>query len=107
MYQEDRQITDSTLANWLCCDAQQLEALTLCRMPDDKSDSFQRDVERIANFVQCNVDHLYRLLRETASISAMRDANRGIGGLLLAARDRKKPDWVVKSSRKDGDSEKE
>lgn len=90
IYQRLHDMGDPQLAQRLECSVPDLNRLTLCRLPDDKKDSFPQDVRKIAAFAACNPDRLVQLLREVASCEALQGDCQELGnGFLLAARDHK------------------
>jgi hypothetical protein len=79
------------LADWLRCPSTSLDRLALCRLPDDKKPRFQEDIRQIAAFVSCDADQLLILVREIATLQALRHPSEpSHESLLMAARDRKK-----------------
>lgn len=90
-YRELHQLGEEALAEFLGCPPEQLPRLALCRRPDPDTPEFRREVERIAEHVGARAPRLAQLLREVASLHALRRADtrsRGSTGALLAARDR-------------------
>ncbi len=78
------------LSEWLECSPAALSRLSLCRLPQDIKERFQRDVQQVAIFAPCNVNRLIKLLREVASLSSLQEGSKETtAGLLMAARDRK------------------
>jgi hypothetical protein len=105
IYQRLHDMDDPQLAQRLECSVPDLNRLTLCRLPDDKKDSFPQDVRKIAAFAACDPDRLVQLLREVASWDALQgDSQARANGFLLAARDRK-PDGDDDLSGPSGDQE--
>ena len=90
-YQVAHDLDTAGLAAWLGCGQDALSRLSLCRMPDDRSDRFPDDVSKIARFAPCAPDRLMNLLREVLALDALgrEDSDSGLG-LLAAARDRKR-----------------
>ncbi len=90
-YQLIHGITDQYLADYLGCTYDDLMKLFLCRMPFEETKQLQKDIKKIAAYVNCNEDKLINIYREVKAIDAMSDKNAGVkGGFLIAARDRKK-----------------
>src|SRR5215472_6025236 len=78
---------DQQLSHWLQCSVENLGRLSLCRLPQDNKETFQRDVQQIANFTACNANRLVQLLREVASLSSLQEGSEeSRTGFLMAAR---------------------
>src|SRR5436305_8883418 len=92
-YEVANHLDDRGLAEWLECSIDALDRLALCRRPDDEAVRFRQDVRQSADLVGCNADRLVYILREIASVAALRrGANaENENDLLMAARDRKNP----------------
>jgi hypothetical protein len=84
-------LNEEDLAAWLDCSVVDLQRLTVCRLPDDEQDTFQRDVESLARFTSCNGDRLIELFREVCAVRSLRQGTTE-GHILMAARDRRLPD---------------
>jgi hypothetical protein len=88
-FQEVRALDDGQLLQYLGCSKQTLSRLRLCRRPDADSPEFQSDVRRIADTFAIDLTSLLSLLRETASVDAMRGSQAEAStGFLMAARDK-------------------
>ena len=96
-YRTFHDIDDQGLAQFLECDIEHINRLSLCRQPDDQGDQFQEQVRRIAGLGACSPDRLVRLMREVAAFSALqKDSQERQGSMLMAARDRKEEGEVDK-----------
>lgn len=90
-------LDEQDLAQFLECDIEHINRLSLCRQPDDQGDQFQEEVRRIAGFGACSPDRLVGLMREVAAFSALQeDTQERQGAMLMAARDRKEEGEVDK-----------
>lgn len=88
-FQEVRDLDDGQLLQYLSCSMETLNRLRLCRRPDADSPEFQSDVRRIADTFAIDPTSLLSLLRETASVDAMRGSQpEASTGFLMAARDK-------------------
>lgn len=88
-FQELRDLDDGGLLQFLNCSMETLNRLRLCRRPDAESSEFQSDVRRIADAFAIDPMSLLSLLRETASVDAMRGSQADAStGFLMAARDK-------------------
>lgn len=88
-FQELRDLDDWELLQFLNCSMETLNRLRLCRRPDADSPEFQSDVRRIADAFTIDPTSLLSLLRETASVDAMRGSQADAStGFLMAARDK-------------------
>ena len=96
-YRTLHDLDEQGLAQFLECDIEHINRLSLCRQPDDQGDQFQEQVRRIAGFGACSSDRLVRLMREVATFSALQeDTRERQGSMLMAARDRKEEGEVNK-----------
>ena len=96
-YRTLHDLDEQGLAQFLECDIEYINRLSLCRQPDDQGDQFQEQVRRIAGFGACSSDRLVRLMREVATFSALQeDTRERQGSMLMAARDRKEEGEVNK-----------
>jgi hypothetical protein len=106
-FQELRDIDDAQLLRFLDCSADTLNRLRLCRRPDADSSEFRSDVRRIADAFAIDLTSLLSLLRETASVDAMRGSRaQASTGFLMAARDkphRQRGERKKQDDDKDGD----
>lgn len=81
--------SDAEIAKRLKCDAAQIARLALCRCPREDAAWFRKDIEKIADFVGCDVSRLAQMVRESASLRALaRTSGVRQANTLLAARDR-------------------
>jgi hypothetical protein len=88
-FQELRDLDDGGLLQFLNCSMETLNRLRLCRRPDADSSEFRSDVRRIADAFAIDPTSLLCLLRETASVDAMRGSQADASmGFLMAARDK-------------------
>ena len=96
-YRTFHDLDEQGLAQFLECDIEHINRLSLCRRPDDQEDQFQEQVRRIAGFGACSPDRLVRLMREVAAFAALqKGAEERQGAMLMAARDRKEEGEVDK-----------
>ena len=63
MYQQSFSLSARELADFLACDDDAISRLSMCRVPDPNDVEFGDNVQRIADFVPCNADHLVQILR--------------------------------------------
>jgi hypothetical protein len=91
-FQGFRQLDDGGLAQYLGCPVDTLTLLRLCRRPDVEAQHLQQDVSRISERFGVDPIALMRLLREVATVEAMRDPHEGArsAGFLMAARDKRR-----------------
>src|SRR5579884_3234088 len=91
-FQEARSFDEGQLLRYLGCSMETLNRLRLCRRPDAESPEFQSDVRRIADAFAVDPTPLLSILREAASVDAMRGSHRKTStGFLMAARDKPRP----------------
>lgn len=84
-----RGMARATIAQRLCCQEHQLARLWLCRAPREEALAFRQDVEQIASAIGCDATSLAQLVREAASLQALRSQSQSTSSsILLAARDR-------------------
>ena len=96
-YQAFHDLDEQGLAQFLECDPEHINRLSLCRQPDDQGGQLQDQVRRIAGFGACSPDRLVRLMREVAAFSALQEGTEERqGAMLMAARDREKEREVDK-----------
>jgi hypothetical protein len=88
-YKDSHKLDDNELSRYLNCKSTDIKRLALCRVPDDSKDSFQRDIQHIADFVSCNADNLIKLIREINIVEALLQASKKDfkDNMLMAARD--------------------
>lgn len=91
-FQEFSQMDDGGLARYLGCPIGSLTLLRLCRRPDVAAPQFQHDVRWIGERFDIDAIALVRLLREVASVEAMRASgdDQRSAGFLMAARDKRR-----------------
>lgn len=91
-YQRLRKMDEASLTQHLGCDLQTLDRLRLCRRPGEQSATFRTDVQAIAQRFGISAITLAQMLREIASLQAIRSADEAKSpSVLMAARDRKAP----------------
>ena len=96
-YRTFHDLDEQGLAQFLECDIEHINRLSLCRQPDDQGNQFQEQVRRIAGFGACSPGRLVRLMREVAAFAALqKDAEERQGAMLMAARDHKEEEEVDK-----------
>ena len=96
-YRTFHNLDEQGLAQFLECDIEHINRLSLCRQPDDQGDQFQEQVRRIAGFGACSPDRLVGLMREVAAFSALQeDIQERQDAMLMAARDREEEGEVDK-----------
>lgn len=88
-FRELRGMDDAALAGYLGCSTDTLAKVQLCRRPNVDSAEFRHEVRLIADRFAFEPVNLLRLLREVASVEAMRGRQTGQStGFLMAARDK-------------------
>ena len=86
LFARSEELDDDALCRFLRCAKESFVMLRLCRTPDEDSSGFQRDVKRIAERFDADVDALAEAVRRGQALQRLRRA-RSLGGTLLAARD--------------------
>jgi hypothetical protein len=92
LYRSHHRLDDAGLAEFLCCQQHGLARLKACAAPDSAGRSFKTDVQRIADFANCEPTRLLIVIREAHVLDSLRRASQPRGAA-IAARDRrdKKP----------------
>ncbi len=92
-YARTEDLDDQGLAERLGCPVKTLISLRLCLRPDPEPDVFRREVDRIASRFEIDAGLLAEVIRRSNALRMMRNkAGAEEGGLLMAARDRRKED---------------
>lgn len=90
-YARTENLDDHGLAERLGCPVKTLVSLRLCLRPDPEPDVFRREVDRIASRFAVDAGLLAEAIRRSNALRIMRSkADAEEGGLLVAARDRRK-----------------
>ncbi len=84
-FQQQENMSETQLIQFLNCRAESFPRLALCRAPDLHADDFGARVKRIASFVDASPGSLAHILRQVSHIHSLHSAPRR--ALLLAARD--------------------
>lgn len=97
------------IADYLQCPQDNLQRLSLCRLPDDKEDRFVEDIKRIAGYANCNADKLVSLIRQVNSLRSLRgqSTKKEVSSLLMAARDRRPEKQTRRKNKKSSKDEDE
>lgn len=87
-FAEHRQWSLAELAAHLECSLLDLLRIGACRAPSGHGNSFQQNVDLIAQCGHCNASKLMALVREGAALRTLSEADSR-ASMLLAAKDRK------------------
>lgn len=93
-YAHTEELDDQGLAERLGCPIKTLVYLRLCLRPDPKPDIFRREMDRIASRFGADAAVIAEAIRRSDALSVMRSKAGSVeeGGMLMAARDRRKED---------------
>jgi len=81
------------IATFLQCDENSLNRLSLCRLPESMSPQFEKQIQKISNYVGCDSNRLIAMIREIFAVYKFKEASLCDNeGFLMAARDRNKED---------------
>jgi hypothetical protein len=85
LFARSEELDDDALCRFLRCPKEAFAMLRLCRTPDEDPSGFQRDVQRIAERFETDVEALVEAVRRGQALQRLRQA--AASGTLLAARD--------------------
>lgn len=88
LFARSEALDDDALCRFLRCPKESFAMLRLCRTPDADPSDFQRDVKRIAERFDTDLDALTEAIRRGQALQRLRQTTEG--GTLLAARDAEK-----------------
>lgn len=93
-YARTENLDDQGLAERLGCPVKTLASLRLCLRPDSDPAVFRREIDRIASRFEADAAVIAEAIRRSDALRVMRSKAGSVeqGGLLMAARDRRKED---------------
>lgn len=89
-YQQSENVSPTDIANLLQVSHEQIEVLSMCKVPDSRQSDFPKRLKAIADFAQINHFVLATLIRKVEAVIALQAGNKTEAASLMAAREKDK-----------------
>lgn len=98
-YQQNENLSHSDVANFLHASSEQMEALSMCKVPDSQQPHFPKQLKAVADFAGVNHFPLAMLIRKVEAARALQRESTTTVTSIMAARE--KDNSSQESSKKD------